>query len=127
MHVFHLRPIQNEEEAHNAEAILEYIERAFEGDPPQDILDYREILLLLIDAYDSSKYTAASANLSPAAFLKLLLEEFGIEQKALVPECFKSESQVSEFLNQRPGRQRLSYAQACALARHFAVDPLNFL
>ncbi|MCE5319233.1 MAG: hypothetical protein LLG04_17955 [Parachlamydia sp.] len=127
MHAFSLRPIQNEEDARDAERVLEYIERAFEQDPPEDIERYRQVLLMLVTAFDEQHYVRAAGNMEPHEFLKALLQEDGVSQKALVPDCFKSESQVSEFLHQRKGRKNLFYEQAVVLGRRFGVDPLNFL
>ncbi len=127
LHGFRLRPIETEQEAREAERVLEYIERAFEQDTPLEIEQYRQVLLLLVSNFDEQHYTRTVGNLAPHEFLQALLQEDGITQKELVPDCFKSESQVSEFLHQRKGRKQLSYDQAVALGRRFAVDPLNFL
>lgn len=125
--LFRLRPIETEKEARDAERILEYIDRAFEKDIPLEIDHFRQVLLMLVTHFDEKHYRRAAGDLEPAEFLKALLKEEGISQKELVPECFKSESQVSEFLHQKKGRKDLSYQQAAALGRRFAVDPLNFL
>jgi len=82
---------------------------------------------MLIEAFNTQHYVPASAHLEPHEFLQALLEEEGLSQKDLVPDYFKSASQVSEFLNQRKSRKTLSYQQAFALGRRFVVDPVNFL
>lgn len=127
LHGFRLRPIETEREAREAERVLEYLERAFEQDPPLEIEQYRQVLLMLVSAFDEQHYTRAAGNLAPYEFLQALIKEDGINQKELVPTCFKSESQLSEFLHQRQGRKKLTYTQAVALGRRFGVDPLNFL
>lgn len=124
---FRLRLIKTAEEARVAEELLEYLERAFEASCPVEIRQYKEVLLMLIAAYDEKHYTSAAKEIGPALFLKHLLQENGLCQKDLVPDCFKSESQVSEFLHQHKGRSQLSYAQAVSLGSRFGVDPLNFL
>jgi plasmid maintenance system antidote protein VapI len=65
--------------------------------------------------------------MSPQEFLKALLIEDNLTQKSLVPICFHTESQVSEFMHRKKGRDKLSYEQAVHLGNMFKVDPLNFL
>ncbi len=127
LQVFRLRQIKSEKEAREAEGLLEYLERAFESNPPLEIRHYKEVLLLLISDFDEKHYIPTAKDIKPYVFLKLLLEENNLNQKDLVPNCFKSESQVSEFINQRKGRTQLSYPQAVALGRFFSVEPSNFL
>ena len=127
LHAFQLRPISIEEEACEAERVLEYIVRAFEEDIPMEIEQYKEVLLMLISEYDEKHSIRLSEGVAPHEFLRALLEETGIYQKDLVPDCFNSESQVSEFLHQRKGRTKLSYEQAVALGKRFSVDSINFL
>lgn len=124
---FKLRPIENEKDACEAERVLEYLDRAFEIDIPEEIDRYRSLLLMLISSYDAQHTIRAASCYAPHEFLKILLEEKGINQKDLVPDCFKSASQVSEFLKQRKGRTKLSYEQAVALGNRFGVNPKNFL
>lgn len=127
LHAFSLRPIETEVEARSAERVLEYLERAFEQDIPLEIEHYREVLALLVSTFDARHYVRAIENLKPHELLRALLKEDGLCQKALVPDCFKSESQASEFLHQREGRKELSYNQAVALGRRFHIDPIHFL
>lgn len=127
LNAFSLRPIETERDAQDAERVLEYLERAFELDVPSEIEDYRQILSMLVSAYDDKHMLRAAEGMEPHEFLKALLREDGLSQKALVPDCFKSESQISEFLHQRKGRKNLSYAQAVALGHRFSVNPDNFL
>lgn len=127
LYAFRLRPIETRKEASEAERVLEYIERAFPQDFPIEIENYRQILLMLVEAFNDKYYIRARDTLEPHEFLKTLLHETGISQKALVPDCFKSASQVSEFLHQRKGRKQLSFQQAVALGLRFGVEPQNFL
>lgn len=127
LNAYNLHPIKTEESARNAERVIEYIERAFETNVPDDVKYYAHVLHILINEYDDKHYISAAHEMAPHEFLKALLEEEGISQKALVPDCFHTESQVSEFLHQRKGREKLSYEQAVALGKRFKVDPLNFL
>lgn len=127
LHVFFLTPILDEQSACEAERMVEYLNRAFERDIPSEIEDYRHLLLILIKEYDDKHYQRASEKMLPHEFLKALLVEDQIPQKSLVPDCFQTESQVSEFLHQKKGRNKLSYHQAVALGKKFKVDPVNFL
>lgn len=126
-HVFALSPIKSSETAQLAERVLEYLERAFEKKIPVDIANYSHLLLLLIDEYDAKHYVKAAKNMPPHLFLQLLLKEEGINQKDLIPHCFRTESQISEFLHQKVGRKKIKYEQAVALGKKFKVSPLNFL
>lgn len=126
-HAFELKPIDQEETATKAERLLEYLDRAFENDMPIQISHYQHLLFLLIKEYDALHHVRAANDMSPSDFLKALLIENNVPQKSLVPDCFPSESQVSEFLHQKKGREKLSYEQAVTLGKKFKVDPLNFL
>lgn len=127
LHVFDLRPIEDENTAKKAERVAEYIERAFVARAPQEVGYYSHLLHILIQEYDQKQYISATFELAPHEFLKALLDEEKASQKSLVPECFHSESQVSEFLHQKKGRERLSCEQAIALGKRFHVNPLTFL
>lgn len=127
LHVFELKPIELDETATKAERLLEYLDRAFENDKPKQIDHYQHLLLMLIKEYDSSHHVRAANDMSPSDFLKALLIENNIPQKSLSPDCFPTESQVSEFLHQKKGRNKLGYKQAVNLGKKFHVDPLNFL
>lgn len=127
LHGFALKPIKNEKSAFEAERMIEYLDRAFENKKPKEVEYYCHILLLLMQEFDDVHHTRAAKDLLPSEFLKALLLEGNLPQKSLVPDCFKSESQVSEFLHQKNGRQTLKYNQAVALAERFNVSPMNFL
>lgn len=127
LHGFELQPIIEETSAQKAERMIEYLERAFDIGMPLQVESYHHILCLLLKEYDDARYIQASKELSPSEFLKALLTEERILQKDLVPDCFRTSSQVSEFLNQKKSRKKLNYQQALALGRKFKVNPLNFL
>lgn len=127
LHAFVLRPIIDQTSALEAERLIEYLARAFENEMPPEIEYYHHILFILLKEYDDIHHVRASHDMSPHEFLKALLSEDKIPQKNLVPDCFYSESQVSEFLHQKKGRNKLSYKQAVSLGKKFNVDPLNFL
>ncbi|MEI8366349.1 MAG: hypothetical protein WCF65_08010 [Parachlamydiaceae bacterium] len=127
LHVFELKPIEVYETAIKAERLLEYLDRAFENDMPLQIFHYQHLLFTLTKEYDALYHVRAAKGMSPSDFLKALLIENNISQKSLVPECFPTESQVSEFLHQKKGRNKLGYEQAVILGKKFHVDPLNFL
>ena len=81
----------------------------------------------ILDEYEAESSSKELKKVPPHEFLKALLEEDGISQKSLVPDCFATESQVSEFLHQKKGRCELSYQSAVKLGKRFSVNPLNFL
>lgn len=126
LHAFPLNPIKDEKNALKAEKMLEYLGFAFDQ-LPLDIESYQHILIMLLDEYEKTRYVSAAADMVPHEFLRALLEEDNIAQKSLVPDCFHSESQVSEYLHQKKGRSQLSTKQAVALGKKFRVNPLNFL
>ena len=127
IHAFELKPIIDEENAIEAERMIEYLGRAFEKNIPVQVVYYQHILLLLLKEYDDHYHIRTSKDMLPHEFLKALLEEDNLPQKSLVPDCFASESQVSEYLHQKKGRSNLSYEQAVLIGKKFNVDPLNFL
>lgn len=127
LHGFALKPIKNEKSALEAERMIEYLDRVFEEKKPQEVEHYCHVLLLLMQEFDEIHHHHAVKDMLPFEFLKALLKEDNVPQKSLVPDCFKSESQVSEFLHQKNGRQTLQYKQAVALGERFHVNPLNFL
>lgn len=127
LQVFDLRPIESEKTARIAERVAEYLDRAFDAKVPKEIKYYSHLLHMLIKEYDDKFYISASQKMDPHVFLKALLEETATSQKNLVPDCFPSASQVSEFINQKKGRDKLSYEQAVALGKRFHVNPSNFL
>lgn len=101
LHAFELKPIEVDETAIKAERLLEYLDRAFEKDIPIQISHYQHLLYLLIKEYDDNHHVRAAKDMSPSDFLKALLIENKMPQKSLVPDCFPTESQVSEFLHQK--------------------------
>ncbi len=127
LHGFALKPILDEKCSSEAERMLEYLDRAFETEKHPQIEYYSHILILLLEEYDHKHHIKASSEIPPHEFLKALLQEDKISQKSLVPECFRTESQLSEFLHQKKGRSSLSYNQATLLGAKFKVNPLNFL
>ena len=124
---YDLSLIENEEQARIAERFLEYLLRAFEKVSPEPVTKYVHLLEMLIEEYDKKHTFAAIKNIPAHKVLKALLEEESLNQKALVPSCFKSSSQVSEFLNQKKGRHKLTADQAIKLGKRFHLDPLVFL
>lgn len=127
LYAFALKPITDDECAMKAERMIEYLGRAFENEMPPQVEYYQHILLMLLKEYDEKFHVRTSKDMLPHEFLKALLIEDKIPQNSLVPECFNTESQVSEFLHQKKGRNKLSYEQAIALGKKFNVDFLNFL
>ena len=124
---YDLSPITTEDQAKTAERFLEYLLRAFEKACPPQVKTYLHLLEMLIEEYDKQHTVAAARNIPPYKLLKALLDEEGLDQKSLVPTCFKSPSQVSEFLSQKKGREKLTADQAIKLGKRFHLDPLLFL
>jgi antitoxin component HigA of HigAB toxin-antitoxin module len=123
-----LDQIQNDAEAQKAERMIEYLDRAFENEfPDREIKTYLDLLMLIFEKYDSENYVRAFGEMTPQEVLSALLKEDGLHQKDLVPEFFKSPSQVSEFLHSKKGRDKLSFEQAVFLGKRFHVDPECFL
>lgn len=124
---YDLSPIITEEQAQKAETFLEYLLRAFEKSSTQQVKAYMHLLEMLIEEYDKQHVVAAAKNIPPHKLLRAILDEDGLDQKSLVPSCFKSPSQVSEFLSQKKGREKLTADQAIKLGKKFHLDPLLFL
>jgi antitoxin component HigA of HigAB toxin-antitoxin module len=124
---YDLSPIESEEQAQVAERFLEYLLRAFEKKCPAEVKTYIHLLEMLVEEYDKRHTIATIKHLSPHQILRAILEETGVDQKSLVPSCFKSQSQVSEFLSQKKGREKLTAEQAIKLGKRFHLDPLLFL
>ena|ERR1700722_9589314 len=127
LHAFELRPITDDECAFEAERMIEYLDRAFENERLPQVEYYHHILFMLLKEYDDIHHVQTSKDMPPHKFLKALLIEDKISQKSLVPDYFYTENQISEFLPQKKGRNKLSYKQAASLGKKFKVDPLNFL
>jgi hypothetical protein len=126
-HAFPLKPVRSEESARQGERMIEYLGRAFESRVPMQVEYYQHILLMLLNEFDDKYYVRGADSMAPHEFLKTLLDEDSLTQRSLVPECFKTVSQVSEFLRQKKGRETLKYEQAVVLGEKFHVDPLLFL
>ena len=125
---YDLSPIQSEEQAQAAERFLEYLLRVFEkNECSLQVTAYMHLLEMLIEEYDSRHTVGVVRNMAPHRILQAILEDEGITQKSLVPSCFKSKSQVSEFLAQKKGRQKLTALQAINLGKRFHLDPMLFL
>lgn len=127
LHAFALKPITDEKSALKAERMIEYLGRAFENEIPLEVEYYHHILIMLIKEYDDIYHIRTSKDMPPHEFLKALLIEDKIPQKNLVPDYFPTESQLSEFLHQKKGRNNLKFEQAKILGKKFNVDPSNFL
>lgn len=127
LQIYNLHSVDSEVHAKFGERLLEYLGRAFVPEMPSDVQNYAHLLEMLLKEFDDKHYARASLDMAPHEFLKAILKEENMNQKQLVPEFFHSESQVSEFLRQKKGRQKLSYPQAYALGKRFHVDPKVFL
>lgn len=116
------RPIHNRSQAAEVEALIEVLavdERRLSADQR----DYLEMLSDVLDTWDQSR-SPATADLSPAAFLKLLLEESGQTAATVARAIGVDRSVITRLLN---GERTFTVSQAKALAEHFAVDPAAFL
>jgi antitoxin component HigA of HigAB toxin-antitoxin module len=124
---YDLAPIENEKQAQVAEKFLEYLLRAFENEQPEQVKTYLHLLEMLIQEYDQQNRAMTIESMAPYQILQTVLEEEGLTQKSLVPSCFNSQSQISEFLAQKKGREKLTADQAIKLGKRFHLDPLLFL
>lgn len=85
-----------------------------------DQQDYLNLLGMLVHEYEDRH--ASIADLSGVELLKVLIQDFGLRQKDLVP-IFKTESIVSAVLK---GQRKLIVEHMEKLAEFFHVSPAVF-
>ena len=112
------RPISSEEELLATQKVIDLlIDR---GTLTLDEQDYLNVLGSLVYEYEQKKESLP--DIEGVELLKALLDEFGLQQKDLVP-IFKSESVVSAVLN---GQQQLTASHVHKLAEFFRISPAAF-
>ncbi len=106
-----ISPIRNDEDLHEAFGMLEEVFHAEEGSVGAD---EREILVTLIEAYESKHYPIPAAD--PVDAIRFRMEQQGLTQKDLEP-YIGSSGRVSEILSRK---RRLSLAMVKRL--HDGLD-----
>lgn len=109
---------------HSDEELAEYTQALFEltakADPSPDEEEAVELMTLLVERYESKRYTVPLAE--PADVLRYLLDRNGLSQRDIAPEL-GSESTVSLILS---GKRQLNRDHIARLSRRFSVSPAVF-
>lgn len=116
------RPIHSRAQAADVEAMIDALavdERRLSADQR----DYLEMLNEVLTVWDEA-HAPATADIPPAALLKLLLEESGQTAAAVARAIGVNRSVLTRLLD---GTRHFTIAQAKALAAHFAMAPVAFL
>jgi HTH-type transcriptional regulator/antitoxin HigA len=90
-----IKPIRNDDDLRRAFQRLEKIFQAAEGTPQAD---ERDVLVTLIEAYETKHYDFGSAD--PVEAIKFRMEQEGLTPRDLEPYIGQS-GRVSEVLNRR--------------------------
>src|SRR5579872_6068023 len=102
---------------HNDAELETYTDALFRltavDDPSRTELDAIELLTLLVERYEQERYPIPESD--PVSVVRLLSQQQGLTQRALIPE-FGSESAVSMFLN---GQRSLTLEQVRKLSIRF--------
>ncbi|HWG19195.1 MAG TPA: helix-turn-helix domain-containing protein [Terracidiphilus sp.] len=108
----------------NDEELSEYTRTLFKltgkADPTPDEEEAIELLTLLIERYETERYTSPDAG--PVDVLRFLLESNGLTQREIASDL-GSESTVSLVL---AGKRRLNLNHIARLSRRFHVSPAVF-
>ncbi len=116
------RPIHSRAQAVDVEAMIDALavdERRLSADQR----DYLEMLNEVLTVWDET-HAPAATDITPAALLKLLLEESGQTAAAVARAIGVNRSVLTRLLD---GTRHFTIPQAKALAAHFAVAPVAFL
>ncbi|MGA2809723.1 MAG: helix-turn-helix domain-containing protein [Terracidiphilus sp.] len=109
---------------HSDEELAEYTQALFEltakADLSPDEEEAVELMTLLVERYESERYTVPLAE--PADVLRYLLDRNGLSQRDIAPEL-GSESTVSLILS---GKRQLNRDHIARLSRRFSVSPAVF-
>lgn len=114
--------IRNEDENERLLARVEKLMAKGEANLSPEESALLELLVRLVDDYESQERLPAEAA-GPAAMLRWLMQENGMTAKELA-EVIGSRSRVSEILS---GKRSISKEQARRLAEHFRVSMSLFL
>lgn len=112
------RPITSEQELAKAQQVIDSL--LDRDNLSQDESDYLNVLGTLVYEYEDNQELVP--DIYGVELLKVLLSEFDLKQKDLVP-IFKTESIASEILN---GKRQLTMRHIQELAKFFSVSPAVF-
>lgn len=116
---YRLNQIRNSRESNTVIKMYEeLIDSCKETD---DLIDYLDVLAILIDNYENEKYPIEDAD--PVDIMKFLMEGKNIKQTELA-KAFGSQSVVSEVLNKKRG---LTLKYIYGMADIFNVKPQIFV
>jgi len=118
LQAFQPRPITTEEQFWATQQVIDEILDA--GELGEDVEDYLNLLGALVHEYEDR--TVEIPDIHGVEMLKVLIEERDLRQKDLV-SIFKTESIVSEILNQKRG---LTVEHIQNLSQFFNVSPAVF-
>lgn len=113
------RPITSEEELEATQVVIDSLLDQEELTP--DEKDYLNVLGSLVYDYEQN-YHEPLPDIYGVELLKVLIEEWGLGKKDLVP-IFKTESIVSDILK---GKRQLTTRHIEELAKFFHVSPAVF-
>ena len=112
------RPITSEDELRETQKVIDSL--LDKGKLSKEERDYLHVLAALV--YDYEQKQEPIPDIYGVELLKVLLEEFDLRQKDLVP-IFKTESIVSDVLS---GKRQLTTRHIEELAKFFHVSPAVF-
>ena len=112
------RPIRSKAELFAVQEVIDALLDSGEMTPEK--LDYINVLGILVHEYEEKHVSIP--DLSGVELLKVLIDEFGLRQKDLVP-IFKTESIVSAILN---GQRKFTVEHIEKLSDFFNVSPSVF-
>jgi HTH-type transcriptional regulator / antitoxin HigA len=119
--VSRFRLVQIKDDAH-LQAAHEVIERLMEEDLDASGLDYLNVLVGLVEAYEERRFPIPDA--SDVDVLRELMRSNGLSQNALAKKVGISQSTISDVLK---GVRKLTKDQVIKLAAYFGVAPAAFL
>jgi HTH-type transcriptional regulator/antitoxin HigA len=112
------RPITSENELRETQKVIDSL--LDKGELSKEERDYLHVLAALV--YDYEQKQEPIPDIHGVELLKVLIEEFDLRQKDLVP-IFKTESIVSDVLS---GKRQLTTRHIEELAKFFHVSPAVF-
>jgi HTH-type transcriptional regulator / antitoxin HigA len=112
------RPITSEDELRETQKVIDSL--LDKGKLSKEERDYLHVLAALV--YDYEQKQEPIPDIYGVELLKVLIEEFDLRQKDLVP-IFKTESIVSDVLS---GKRQLTTRHIEELAKFFHVSPAVF-
>lgn len=118
LRAFPPRPITSEDELRETQKVIDSL--LDKGELSKEERDYLHVLAALV--YDYEQKQEPIPDIYGVELLKVLIEEFDLRQKDLVP-IFKTESIVSDVLS---GKRQLTTRHIEELAKFFHVSPAVF-